>query len=547
MLYFKKLIIILVFTSFSGAVFAQSKDFDLTKNLDIFFSALRELQDNYIDSLSTEQLIGYALDGITDNLDPYTKYVPAAQQTDFDFQTTGKYAGIGSLIQKDSGCILVAGPYKNLPADKAGLVAGDKILEINGQNTKNMTVDKASGLMKGDPNTVVKLKVQKLRTNELVDLTITRENIRVPSVPYYGMYENGIGYIRFPSFMIGCSADIRNVLIELRATGKLKSLVFDLRGNRGGPLVEAIEILNLFLPKGLTVVTSSGKKKNTEEKYVTQENPVEPDLPLVILVDNGSASASEIVSGAIQDLDRGVVVGTNTFGKGYVQSVRPIGYDAQLTYTIARYYIPSGRCVQAHNFATFGSDGAVTFIPDSLKKEFKTKNGRKVFDGGGVKPDVVVESEEYSPMAVSLIRKNLIFKYSVEYYKKHLSIDTPDKFEFTENDYQDFINYLSNKEYDYQTASEMTMRRLINVAKQEKYYDNAKEIFDKLNELLKHDKAKDLKINQAELTSTLIEEISDRYYYEEGRLKAILRRDKQFDKACNILNDTVKYNKILTE
>jgi carboxyl-terminal processing protease len=544
MLYFKKIVIILAFASFSSSIFAQSKDFDLTKNLDIFFSALRELQENYIDSLSTEQLIAYALEGITDNLDPYTKYVPAEQQTDFDFQNTGKYAGIGSMIQRDSGCIIVAGPYKNLPADKAGLVAGDKLLEINGQSTENMTVDKASSLLKGDPNTVVKMKVQKLRTNELVDVTITRENIRVPSVPYYNIYENGIGYIRFPSFTIGCSADIRNVLVELRATGKLKSLVFDLRGNRGGSLSEAISILNLFLPKGLTVVTSSGKKKNTEEKYVTKENPVEPDLPLVVLVDNGSASASEIVSGAIQDLDRGVVVGTNTFGKGYVQSVRPIGYDAQLTYTIARYYIPSGRCVQAHNFATFGSDGAVTFIPDSLKKEFKTKNGRKVFDGGGVKPDVVIEGEEYSPMAVSLIRRNLIFKYSIEYYKKHPAIDTPDKFEFTENDFLDFISYLSDKDYDYQTASEMTMRRLIHVAKQEKYYDNAKDIFDKLNELLKHDKAKDLKINQNELTHTLIEEISERYYYEEGRLKALLRRDKQFDEACNILNDTERYNSI---
>jgi carboxyl-terminal processing protease len=240
-----------------------------------------------------------------------------------------------------------------------------------------------------------------------------------------------------------------------------------------------------------------------------------------------------------------VIVGTNTFGKGYVQSVRPIGYNAQLTYTIAKYYIPSGRCVQAHNFATFSSDGSVSFIPDSLKKEFKTKNGRKVFDGGGVKPDVVIEGEEYSPMAVSLIRKNLIFKYSVEYFKKRLEVDTPDKFEFTENDYQDFINYLSDKEYDYQTASEITMKRLINTAKQEKYYDNAKEVFDTLMTLLKHDKAKDLKINQEELISILREEISERYYYEAGRLEALLRRDKQFDEARNILNNSDKYNNIL--
>jgi carboxyl-terminal processing protease len=545
MSYFRKLIIVLIFTNFAGGIFAQSKDFDITKNLEIFFSALRELQNNYIDSLSTEQLVAYALNGITDHLDPYTKYVPAEEQTDFDFQTTGKYAGIGSLIQKDSGCILIAGPYKNLPADRAGLVAGDKILEINGQSAANMTVNKASSLLKGDANTVVNLKVRKLRTGELTELSITRENIRMPSVPFSKMYDNGIGYIRFPSFTVGSCNEIRNVLTEFRATGKLKSLVLDMRGNRGGPLIEAVGILNLFLPKGLTVVTSSGKKKDTEEKYVTRENPVEPDLPLVMLVDNGSASASEIVSGTIQDLDRGVIVGTNTFGKGYVQSVRPIGYDNQLTYTIAKYYIPSGRCVQAHNFATFSSDGSVSFIPDSLKKEFRTKNGRKVFDGGGVKPDVVIEGEEYSPMAISLIRKNLIFKYSVEYFKKYLNVDTPDKFEFTENDYQDFINYLSNKEYDYQTASEITMRRLINVAKQEKYYDNAKEVFDTLMALLKHDKAKDLKINQEELISILREEISERYYYEAGRLEALLRRDKQFDEACNILNNTEKYNNIL--
>jgi carboxyl-terminal processing protease len=545
MSYFRKLIIILIFTSIASGIFAQSKDFDITKNLDIFFSALRELQNNYIDSLSTEQLVAYALEGITDHLDPYTKFVPAEEQTNFDFQTTGKYAGIGSLIQKDSACILVAGPYKNLPADKAGLVAGDKIIEINGRSTAGMSVEKASSLLKGDANTVVKLKVKKLRTGERVDLSITRKNIRLPSVTFAKIYDNGAGYIRFPSFTIGSCDEIRKVLTEFRATGKLKSLILDMRGNRGGPLVEAVNILNLFLPKGITVVTSSGKKKDTEERYITRENPVEPDLPLAVLVDNGSASASEIVSGTIQDLDRGVIVGTNTFGKGYVQSVRPIGYDAQLTYTIAKYYIPSGRCVQAHNFATFSSDGSVSFIPDSLKKEFRTKNGRKVFDGGGVRPDVVIEGEEYSPMAFSLIRKNLIFKYSIEYFKAHLTADTPDKFEFTESDYQDFINYLSDKEYDYQTASEITMKRLINAAKQEKYYDNAKETFDTLMTLLKHDKSKDLRINQEELISILREEILEKYYYEEGRLEALLRRDKQFDEACNILNDTEKYNNIL--
>jgi carboxyl-terminal processing protease len=545
MSYYRKLIIVLVFTNFAGGVFSQSKDFDITKNLDIFFSALQELQNNYIDSLSTEQLVAYALEGITDHLDPYTKYVPAEEQTDFDFQTTGKYAGIGSLIQKDSAGILVAGPYRNLPADKAGLVAGDRIVEIDGQSAAGMSVEKASSMLKGDANTAVNLKVRKLRTGETVNLSIIRENIRMPSVTFSKIFDNGVGYICFPSFIIGSSEEIRNVLTAFRATGKLKSLILDLRGNKGGPLVEAIGTLNLFLPKGLTLVTSSGKKKDSEEKYLTRENPVEPDLPLVVLVDNGSASASEIVSGTIQDLDRGLIVGTNTFGKGYVQSVRPIGYDAQLTYTVAKYYIPSGRCVQAHNFATFSNDGSVSFIHDSLKKEFRTKNGRKVFDGGGVKPDVVIEGEEYSPMAVSLIRKNLIFKYSIEYYKKHLTVDAPDKFEFSETDYQDFINYLSDKEYDYHTASETTMKRLVNTAKQEKYYDNVKEVFDTLMTLLKHDKAKDLRINQDELISILREEIAERYYYGEGRMEALLRRDRQFDEAYNLLSNTVKYNNLL--
>jgi carboxyl-terminal processing protease len=531
---------------FAGSTFAQSRDFDLSKNFEIFFTAISELQSNYIDSLSTEQLVGYALEGITGHLDPYTKFIPASLQTDFNFQTTGKYAGIGSLIQRDSGCILVTSPYENLPADKSGLVAGDRIMEIDGQSTKDMSVEKASNMMKGDANTVLKLKVRKLRTGELTELSITRDNIRMPSVPYANIYEDSVGYIRFPTFTTGCSDEIHNALTEFRATGRLKSLILDLRENRGGPLIEAVRVLNLFLPKGLTVVTSVGKQKDATEEYITQKDPVEPDLPLVVLVDNGSASASEIVAGAIQDMDRGVVVGVNTFGKGYVQSVRPIGYDNQLTYTIAKYYIPSGRCVQAHNFATFSGDGSVSSIPDSLKKEFKTKNGRKVFDGGGVTPDVTIESEEYSPMAISLMRKNLIFKYSIEYFKKHLTLDTPGKFTFTEKDYQDFVDYLSDKEYDYQTASEITMKQLINAAKQEKYYDNATEVIDNLMTLLKHDKSKDLKINQGELTAILIEEISERYYYEAGRQEALLRRDKQFDKARNILNNTAQYNNILT-
>ncbi|MDR0559837.1 MAG: S41 family peptidase [Prevotellaceae bacterium] len=546
MSYLQKSVSVTVCLFLTLGVSAQSKDFDFTKSMDIFMSAVNTLRTEYVDSLSTDKLIKYALDGITENLDPYTEYVPAEMQKDFDFQTTGKYAGIGSLIQKDSSWVIIANPYKNFPAYKAGLISGDRILEIDGQSIKGMSVEKVSNMLRGDANTVVKIKVLKLKTGKTEDISITREIIRLPSVPYFGIQKDGIGYIRLTSFITDeCASDVRNALKTMRATGNLKSLVLDLRGNPGGLLREAVRIVSLFVPKGTLVVSASGQNKSLAHKYVTTEEPVEPDLPVVVMVDNSSASASEIVSGAVQDLDRGLVVGTHTYGKGYVQNIKQLGYDAQLKFTTSKYYIPSGRCVQAHNFTTRNSEGGVSFIPDSLKKEFKTKNGRKVYDGGGVTPDVVIKSDEYSPIAVSLLRRNLIFEYSLEYFKKHQNIDTPDKFEFTENDYRDFTAYLNGKEYDYQTVSEQLMKRLINSVKQEKYYDNAKAEIEKLAEFLKHDKLKDLKINEPELVALLREEIIERYYYEEGRVEAMLRNDRQFAEACNILANSVKYENLL--
>lgn len=541
----KKLITALFFTAAVVTTNAQTKDFELTKNIDIFLNGIREFQDLYVDSLSMEQLINYSFEGITENLDPYTEFVPAKDQEDFDFQTNMRYAGIGSLIQKDSSWAIIAGPYKGFPADKAGLVAGDRILEIDGKSIEGMDLDKVSNMLRGDANTFIKLKVLKLRTSNIEELNIERENIRISSVPYYGMIQDGIGYIKLTGFTRNCSNDMRDALKELRATGELKSLVLDLRTNGGGLLSEAVKIVNFFVPKGTTIVESKGRNKQLDFKYTTMDDPIEPDLPLTILVNGASASASEIVSGAIQDLDRGIIIGTHTFGKGYVQSIRPLGYDAQLKITTAKYYIPSGRCVQAHNFTTRNSDGSVAFIPDSLKKEFKTKNGRPVFDGGGVTPDVVISPEDYSPIIISLIRGNHIFRYSVDYYKKHLTINTPDKFTLTDKEYQNFINYLSNKEYDYQTVSERSMKQLINNAKQEKYYDNSKELFDKLNEALKHDKVKDLKINEKEIKAFLVEELMERYYYSEGRIRASLRYDRQFNEACDILNNPIKYSNLL--
>jgi carboxyl-terminal processing protease len=540
-------IIAFLFPAFALNASAQSADFETVKNLDIFIATVNELQNEYVDSLSMGQLVNYALEGITGSLDPYTEYVPAEQQKDFDFQTTGRYAGIGSLIRRDSTGIIIAGPYRSFPADEHGLVAGDRIIEIDGQSVRDFTVERASNMLRGEANTKVKVKVEKLRTGALETISITRRNIRLPSVTASGMTPDGIGYIRINSFISdGCGTEVRNALKELRASGELKSLVIDLRGNRGGLLKEAVRVVNLFVPKGITVVTSAGYKSSSRYEYRTAEEPLEPSLPIAVLVDNYSASAAEIVSGAIQDLDRGIIVGTHTYGKGYVQTIRDVGYDARIKFTTAKYYIPSGRCIQAHNFTTRNSSGGIAFIPDSLKKEFKTKNGRIVFDGGGVTPDVPATPEEYSPIAISLLSKNIIFDYSLLYYKKHLSIATPDRFDFSDTDYDGFIEYLDGKEYDYKTASEQLMNRLMATVKQERYYDNVKNELDKLNDGLKHDKMKDLRINKTELKALIREEIAERYYYEDGRIKTALRRDRQFDQAREVLLNEIKYGNLLT-
>ena len=541
----KAFIALLLFAYLAPQANGQSKDFELTKNLDVFMSAFKELQTLYVDSLGSEEMIRHAIDGITEHLDPYTEFVPASEQDDFDFIKTGRYAGIGSYIQQDSNYTRITSPYKGFPADLAGLVAGDRLLEIDNASLKGLSVDKVSSMLKGEAGTKIRLKVRKWRGGDTVTLEMTRQNIRMPSVAYSGILPDGTAYIRLTTFTTGSYNEFRAALVELRSAGNLKSLVIDLRGNGGGSLPEAVKIVNLFIPKGITVVNARGRISLYDMSYTTTEPALEPDLPLAVLVNGASASASEIVAGTIQDLDRGIIVGSLTFGKGLVQAVRPLEYDAQLKVTTAKYYIPSGRCVQAHNFSQRNADGSVAFIPDSLKKEFKTQNGRKVFDGGGITPDITCRSEEYSPIVVSLIRRNLIFEYSLKYCKPRLKIAEPAKFDLTDKDYQDFVNFLSDKKYDYETMSERMMKQLVNIVKQEKYEVEAKDELDKLAERLKHDKTKDLRLAKDELKSLLREEIIERYYYEAGRISAMLRNDKQMAEAQEALNNPLKYRNIL--
>lgn len=547
---FKKLIVALTFISAVSVVKLQAQtnqDFNLTKNLDIFFSAFRELRALYVDSLKVDALIRSSINGMTEQLDPYTEFVPEEEVGDFDFSLTGRYAGIGAIIQRDSNYVRIAEPYKGFPAQQAGLVSGDRLIELDGKDLKNVDINKVSDMLKGDPGTKVNLKVIKLRGNDTVNLTIKRQRIQLSGIIYSGMLNDGVGYIRLTSFTEGCSRDFRDALMDLRKTGNLKSLVIDLRSNGGGSLDEAVKIVNLFVPKGIEIVSARGRDETSNRSYVTKDQPVDLQLPLAVLVNSGTASSSEIVSGAIQDLDRGVIIGTRTFGKGLVQTVRPTGYNTKLKITIAKYYIPSGRCVQAHNFSQRNQDGSVAFIPDSLKKEFKTQNGRSVFDGGGIAPDIRVESGEYSPIAVGLLSKNLIFDYSLKYYIKHLSIAEPSEFSITDDDYKDFISFLSDKPFDYQKNSERLLKQLIETVKTERYYDETKAELNILSEKLKHDKDKDLQTFKPELVQLLNEEIVNRYYYQAGRIRTMLRSDVQLDSAIKALKNREEYTTILTK
>lgn len=537
----------LLFFSFllASQLKSQSKEFDFSKNVDIFFSAFREIQNLYVDSLSSQQLMSYAIEGISDKLDPYTEFIPEENKSDFDFMTTGKYGGIGSLIQKDGEFVRVVEPYRGFPADRAGLKAGDRLLKIDDQDLKGLTVDKVSNLLRGPVSTDFNLVVKKLKTGDTVSLKMTRENIRISSVVFASIITDSIGYIRLTGFTENCTKDFKEAIERMKQTGKLKALIFDLRSNGGGLLGEALKISNVFIPKGIEVVNARGRVKDYDMSYVTSEQPLIPDIPLVILVNNSSASASEIVAGAMQDLDRGVIMGTRTFGKGLVQAVRPLGYDARIKFTTAKYYIPSGRCVQAHNFSSKNEDGSVSFIPDSLKKEFRTKGGRKVFDGGGVNPDIQVKASEYSPISVSLLRKNLFFDYSLEFYKKYETITTPDKFVLTDAQYKDFVKFLSDKDYDYQTNSERLLKQLTEAVKFEKYDDVVKNELELLNQNLKHDKVKDLNVFKKEVSNLLESEIAERYFYQEGRLEIMLRDDNIVREAIDLLHKPAAYKAVL--
>jgi len=514
----------------------DDKNFQIAKNLDIYYTLFRELNLFYVDDIDPTKLVKTSVDKMLESLDPYTNFIPEADMEDFRFMTTGEYAGIGALISKQKGKILISEPYEGFPAQKSGLKAGDVLLEVADKSTEKLSTEDVSSLLKGPANKSVALKIQRYGQKKPMDIDIMREKIQIDPVPYYGMLDKETGYIRLSSFTENCTERVKMALIELKEKHGAKTLVLDLRSNPGGLLIEAVRIANLFVPKGQEIVSTRGKVKQWDKVYNATEDPIDTIMPIAVLVNRGSASASEIVSGAIQDLDRGMIIGTRTFGKGLVQTTRDLSYNAKLKITTAKYYIPSGRCIQALDYSHRNEDGSVGIVPDSLISKFKTKKGRIVFDGGGVAPDLAVEDETLSNVATNLITGSLIFDYATFFNSKTEKIAAPEDFQITPEIYADFIQFVKGQDFKYESKTETELDNLLEVAKHEKYYDISKDEFDKLKQKLGHNLDQDMEHFKKEISELMVDEIVSRYYYQKGAIKASLRDDSDIKKALEVLN-----------
>ncbi|MDY6800435.1 MAG: S41 family peptidase [Bacteroidota bacterium] len=546
---FVKTVVIILLTGITTTFFWSFKegdDFKIAKSMDIFYSLFRDVNVYYVDETNPEKMVETGINAMLEELDPYTVYIPEKDMDEFTFMTTGQYGGIGALIRSTGEFPVVAKPYKNFPADKAGLKAGDKILEIDGTPANKISLEQVSERLKGIPQTTVKLLIERPYSGEKIEKELVREEIEIKSVPYYGVVDENIGYIRITKFTPDVSKDVKNALRELKAEHQIESVILDLRGNPGGLLVEAPKICNLFIPKGEEIVSTKGKTKKWNQTLKTNEAAYDTEIPLAVLVSRTSASASEIVAGAIQDFDRGVVVGQRTFGKGLVQTTIPLNYNAQLKVTTAKYYIPSGRCIQALDYTHRNEDGSVGHIPDSLISEYKTRNGRKVYDGGGIRPDVDVESEEVSQMSISLISQNVVFNYATKFVYENPTIESVEKFAITDSIYEDFVAFALDQDFDYETESEKELKELVKITKRENYYQRVKKEIDALQNQLANDKKEDLYAFKPEVIQFLRDEIVGRYYYEEGQIQANLKDDTQLEKAIDILKNKERYHAILS-
>ncbi|MEN8226949.1 MAG: S41 family peptidase [Bacteroidota bacterium] len=528
-----------------GFTTIKNKDLELVKNLDIYYTLFRELNMFYVDETDPEKLVTTSINAMLTSLDPYTTYIPESHMDDFKFQTTGEYGGIGSLIRRSGDHVIIADPYDGFPAATSGIRAGDKILKVDGKPTGEMDIESVSDQLKGKPGTDLKLTIERYGEDDPLDFFLVREKISIRNVPYFGMIDAQTGYIRITNFTTGAGKEVENALKSLQENHPMKSLVLDLRSNPGGLLIEAVRICNLFVGKGEMIVNTQGKVKQWDSEYITPKEPVNTEIPLVVLINRGSASASEIVAGALQDLDRAVIVGQRTFGKGLVQTSRPLKYNAQLKVTTAKYYIPSGRCIQALDYSNRNEDGSVGVIPDSLISEYETRNGRLVYDGGGIQPDMEIIPEMFSEITLQLYTQNMFFDFATRYRCTNEEIAAPESFRISDDEYTLFKSFVEENGFEFQTASEMAFESLKKTAQREKYYELASEEFSSLEQMLSHNNLKDLETFQDEIRQILSEEIVNRYYYHAGRIVAQIREDIQLDKALEVLNEPALVKEVL--
>ncbi|MFA6200810.1 MAG: S41 family peptidase [Bacteroidales bacterium] len=521
----------------------DDKGFELSKNLEIFSSVYKNLHLNYVDDINPGELMKTAIDAMLEKLDPYTNYFPESSIEDVKLQLMGQYGGIGALIHQQNGNVIISEPYEGLPADKAGLKAGDIIIEVNGQEAKGKSSDQVREFLRGQAGSEIKIKV--LRDGKEIEQKFHRQEITLENVPYYGMLKNEIGYIKLNEFTKDAASNVLNAFKTLKKDNKMNGLVLDLRGNGGGLLNDAVGLVNIFVDKGQSIVSTKGKIAEKNQTFKTTNSAIDLNIPIIVLVDNSSASASEIVAGSLQDLDRAVIMGQRTYGKALVQNIIPLIYNAQMKVTVSKYYTPSGRCIQAIDYSHRDDNGKAIKVPDSLKTAFKTKGGRTVYDGFGIEPDVFIEPEYASTLAITIITKFLAFDFASQYVKQNPTIPNAKDFKITDDIYNQFVDFIKDKDYSYSTITEKMLKELKDMSEKEKYSQEIENTIEDLKAKIESDKKNDLIKFKDEIKDILLSEIVVRYYYQKGRIEALLQNDIEVEKAINLLSNPKEYNKII--
>lgn len=539
-------VILATFFVFSLSAQKEEKYFKITKNLSVFNSVLRELNAFYVDTLDYDKVVQTGINSMLASLDPYTIYMPEEMTDDIKMMTSGEYAGIGALIMQKDGNVVISEPYEGMPAQKNDLRAGDIILEVDGVNAEGKTTSQVSEMLKGKNGTKIVVKIKRWNKKRPITKKFHRELIQFSPISYHTVFENGTGYVMLNDFTDKAGAEFKSVVSDMVKQHQIKSLIIDVRNNPGGIVDEAVKIMGYFVPKGTPIVSTKGRSREVDRTYRTPFEPIFPDMKVAVLVNRASASASEILAGAMQDLDRGIVVGERTFGKGLVQNIRPVAYGGHVKVTIAKYYTPSGRCVQALDYSHRNEDGSVGRIPDSLTTAFKTTKGRIVKDGGGILPDTLTTDSRKLNIAYYILVQNHYFDYATRYAQKHNKIASPDKFKLTDAEYNDFVKYLiEEKKFTYTTQTENYYKQLFEVAKYEGYDELAKAEFEALEAKLIPDIKKNLLDNRKEIEEMLTLEIIQRYYFQKGQVQYMLKDDIDTKVALKLLNEGSNYDKIL--